>query len=152
MSLKIPVKFVDRIKVKKSPEEVYAYLSKIENIAPLVPGIDEFKKVKKDVYRWKFKPMGMKGVSVVLEYDTTFSFKENEEIMWNTVEGSGNAEMTGKVRIKKLKGGTELDVEIEMTPDLPVPSMFRKLAEPFVKSEFERMMGIFAKRVKEALE
>lgn len=152
MSLKIPVKFNEKVKVKKGLEEVYAFLSNIKNIAPLIPAIDEFKKVGKDIYRWKFKPMGMKGVSVVLEYDTKFSFKDNEEIAWNTVEGSGNAEMNGKVRIKKMKSGTELDVDIEMTPELPVPSIFRKIAEPFVKSEFEKMMGIFAKRIKEALE
>lgn len=151
MSLKIPVKFTEKLKVNRSPEEVYAFLSDLKNTSPLVPGLDEFKKVKKDVYHWKFKPMGMKGISVVLEFDTKFDFKENEEISWNSIEGSGNAEMKGRVKIKKHKNGSELDVEIELIPDLPVPSIFRKLAEPFVKSEFDRMMGIFAERIKKAL-
>ncbi len=148
MSIKIPVKFSESAKTDKPVEEVYALLSDIPKMKDLVPGLDEFKKVKKDVYRWKFKPMGMKGVSVVLEFDTKFNFKEGKEISWESIEGSGNAEMRGKILFKKEKKGTEVNLEVEMTPEIPVPGLLKKLAEPFVKSEFERMMKILVERVK----
>lgn len=151
MGVQIPVSYSGKIKVDKSPEEVYKKLSDINKAKKLVPGLDSIKKVKENVYRWKFKPMGMKGVSVTLEFDTEFTFNEPSSVKWASIEGSGNAEMKGEFKIKGSQKGTTVEVKIEMTPDLPVPGIFRKLAEPIVKSEFEGMMKKFMENIENEL-
>lgn len=151
MGMQIPVEYSGKIKVDKSPAEVYKKLSDVKKAKKLVPGVELIKKVKENVYHWKFKPMGMKGISVTLEFDTEFTFNEPSVVKWDSIKGSGNAEMKGEFRIKASGKGTTVDVKVEMIPDLPVPRMLRKLAEPFVKSEFEKMMKKFLTNVESEL-
>ncbi len=133
-------------------EEVYKLLSDFERSASYVPDLERAIKKDENLYRWEFKPIGIKGISIQVRYDVKFTTREPTEVSWETIPGSGNAEVKGKFTLKDAGGSTDATLSMDVTVDIPAPKLMMRVLKPFLDREIRDLVDGYLSNIKKALE
>ncbi len=141
-----------KITIKAPLDKVYELLSDYEKSAANVPDLKKIEKKSDDTYRWEFEPVGVKGISIQVKYDVKFSTTPKEEIAWETIPGSGNAEVKGKFTLKEKNDSTDVTLSMDVTVEAPIPRLMTKLAKPILEKEIKELVEGYLANIKKTLE
>ncbi len=139
------------VKIKAPVEKVFELLSDYERSASHVPDLEKIEK-RGEIYHWEFKPVGVKGINVKVQYDVRFSNIPQKEVSWETIPGSGNAEVKGKFELKGEGDETSVTLTMDVTVDAPIPRLMTKLAKPILESEIKNLVEGYLTNIRKTLE
>ena len=66
--------------------------------------------------------------------------KAKGTVVWTPVKGEGNALVGGSWTVKEQKKGTDLQLKINGTVDVPLPGLMKMVVTPVVRGEFEKLV------------
>ena len=142
----------ETITINAPSKKVYELLSNYEKSASHVPDLRKIEKLAEDTYRWEFEPVGVKGINIQVKYSVKFSTIPEKEVSWETIPGSGNAEVKGKFEINDKGGSTELTLSMDVTIDAPIPKLMSKMAKPLLDKEVKDLVKGYLENIKKSLE
>lgn len=138
--------------VQEPPAELMAALSDIPKTLSHFPKLKPLTELAPNRYRWDLEAIGAAGIEHEVSFATDFVTNvEDGEIRFTSVDGVGNAQISGMFRTQEKGGETELVLEVGGTlHDIKVPLILRGPAKPFIKGMFEKLVDRFVERVSEA--
>lgn len=138
--------------VKEAPAELMAALGDIPKTLSHFPKLKPLTELAPNRYRWDLEAIGAAGIEHEVSFATDFvTNAEAGEIRFTSVDGVGNAQISGVFRTQEKGGETELVLEVGGTlHGIKVPLILRGPAKPFIKGMFEKLVDRFVERVSEA--
>lgn len=108
------VKIEKTITIQRSPEQLYAYWRKLENLPRVMRHLESVEVLDNRRSRWVAS--GPAGLSVAWQAEV-INERQNEMIAWRSLPG-GDIDTAGSVRFKSLgaAGGTEVTVSLKYNP------------------------------------
>lgn len=140
------------VEIDADPEDVFALLTNYPKSAKHLPGVRKFSKVKPDVYRWEFEPKGPGKYAIEVAYETKFSTVKDKEVRWQSIPGSGNAEVEGSFTIEPKGKGTLLTLELNVVSQLDITRLLKLVAQKMARAELEKTVSAYLGNLKDALE
>lgn len=140
------------VAIDAEPKKVFDLLSDFPKSAKHLPGVRKFTKVKPDLFRWEFEPKGPGRYAVEVKYDTQFSTVKNKEVRWQSIPGSGNAEVEGSFMIEPKGKGTVLTLTLSVVSSLDISRLLKPIAQQMARSELEKTVSAYLDNLKNALE
>jgi len=106
-------KFEETVMIQRTPEELYKFWRKLENLSQVMPGLVSVEETGGNRSHWVAKgPLGN------VEWDAEIiNERENELIAWRSLKGS-QVDTAGSVHFRPAPGnrGTEVDVVLKYNP------------------------------------
>lgn len=141
-----PIHVVRSITINRSPEDVYQYWRRLENLPRFMAHLESVRE-EGQVSVWRAKAPA--GMSVEWRAELTLE-RENEQLAWCSVEGA-TVPNRGSVCFKKAPGerGTEVVVELKYEP--PAGALGAAIAKLFGEEPGQQIAGDL-RRLKQVLE
>jgi carbon monoxide dehydrogenase subunit G len=126
--------------VRASAREVFEVLSNVPDSASHYPQVEKLVDLGDGAYRWEMAKIGVGQFTLQTVYASKYvSNKTKGTVAWTPVEGVGNAQVSGNWKIKAGKKSTQLELHVQGDVELPLPALMKRVAEPLVTAEFEKM-------------
>lgn len=141
----IPVTIKQTFDVAASPLDTHALLSNVPRSASHVPEVKEVVKLDELTWRWVMNPQSYAGVTMQPVYACRYGFHPDAlRITWEPVKEEGAfIEVFGHWQLEELHNGTRANLLLDMRFELPIPQMLAGMAEPLLRSEFEKQMSTY---------
>jgi uncharacterized membrane protein len=136
--------------VKASPERVYAFFSRPEQLSQAMASIEHCELLPGGKVRWVLEEKVDQGIRFRGDYIVAYDGDGAEHVSWRSVEG--NMRNDGDVWIKSLPGGgSEVRYRESVEPELPITPLMARLLKPLVARELRREIIQFLERVRDHL-
>lgn len=150
--MKVEFSLVTQLQPKSSAAQFETAIADMETILNLFPKLQSITADGADYY-WKLKPIGAAGVEREVAYATSISVDaDNHRVEITPIKGYGNAQVGGYIRQSGSDDAPSVELSLGGSLDVDIPFVLRGPAKPFIRDAFERLVQIFAERVKEHLE
>lgn len=138
-----PVKLVQSVTVNRSPEEVYGFWRRLENLPKFMRHIRSVEQTSATRSHWAAQAVGS---TRALEWDSEIlEDRPNEVIRWRSVP-NGAIQHGGEVRFKRAPGnrGTEVHVYMEYQPTMgtAVAALSYPFNKQIMKEEIRRLKWV----------
>lgn len=134
--------------IQRSPEDLYAYWRKLENLPDFMSHIKEIWEIDEKRSRWTAKIPG--GIGTI-EWDAEIiQDRENEFISWRSV-GDSDIQNSGEVRFRNAGNGRATIVETTISYRPPAGKM-GKLTAQLLNPAFEKIVKNDLKQFKKHME
>ena len=141
MAFTVPIELGYEFAVKAPFEQVFAVLSDVPESVSHFPNVAQLVDLGKGVYRWEMKKVGIGAASLQTIYASKYvSDAKKGTVTWTPVEGEGNARVGGHWKVVAGRKSTAVELTIEGTVDVPLPSLTKSMVSPLVKAEFEKLV------------
>ena len=137
-----------------APDAAWALLQDVPRwgaLFPRVASVEPYPAAGPDAFLWRMDPLGPPGVQVRTVYACRYRRQPGPALEWTPVEGVGNAQFDGAVRLAACPGGTAGTLRLAAALDIPAPRFARAVVEPAVALEMGRMTDTFLARLDRAL-
>jgi len=107
-----------------------------------------------DTWRWEMEPMGASGFRHQVVYAVVYRYDEPAgEILWDPIEGEGNAQVSGAFRLRPVGdiGGVRVTFSTQCNLEIPAPRMLKSLIGPFARREFNGQIDCFIANLEQAI-
>lgn len=152
MSIVIPIELAYEFAVKAGTKEVLDLLSDVPTSASFYPQVEKLTDLGDGAYRWDMEKVGAGQVNVQIVYASTYTTQRKKgSIVWEPVEGVGNAQVSGSWQVTKQKSATHLVLTVEGSITLPLPALTALVVRPVVEAEFERLTETYIENLCERL-
>jgi hypothetical protein len=98
-----------------------ALLPEAFDFFPLINRVHELEKDR--LYRLELGPFGYKSFSANVECEVTAVLQPEDEIVFESVPDSGNADVRATLQLEGGGDCCSLDVRLEVTPRIPIPRL-----------------------------
>jgi uncharacterized membrane protein len=134
------------LRVQASPERVYAFFSRPEELSQAMASVERCERLPGNRVRWVLDEKVDKGIRFKGNYVVVHEGDGKEHVCWRSVEG--NMRNDGDVWIKPLVGGgTEIHYRESVEPELPITPLMARLITPLVARELRSEINGFLERV-----
>jgi uncharacterized membrane protein len=132
--------------VPASPERVYAFFSKPEELSRAMASVERCERLPGNRVRWVLEEKVDKGIRFKGDYVVVHEGDGKEHVCWRSVEG--NMRNDADVWISPLaEGGTEVRYRESVEPELPITPLLARLITPLVARELRSEINSFLERV-----
>lgn len=155
MSSELNVKITRKEKFAVESAKLFSFISDFTKAHLYMPHLEQISVLDANRHHWKFKPVGAKGHFITVAFDTVAKFTDGSSIEFTTIEGSGNADISGGFTVSSMKNGTaELSVTFDATATLPfkLPFFVKPVARKMMEMELGRTLGRYLENAKKELE
>lgn len=154
--MRVPIEIERSIEVAAPAERLKALFDDVEGTIRRFPKLKKLTRLDEDLaYRWDLQTMGSRvaGVSLDLAYAARYRVDAARgELSWEPVPGHGNATIHGRFRVDRAGEQSRLSFRVwGELHDVPVPTMYRLLAAPFIQGKFTQLVDTFLERTGESL-
>lgn len=134
-------------------DDAWAFLIDTRRAVSHYPAIEQLVELGDNKWRWELEKIGAKGFSHQVVYAVEYHFDEEAgRIIWEPISGEGNSVIRGEFQLSDHRDGTEVILQTSGLLEVPVPRLFKSMAKPFVKDEFNSQIKKYASNLKVALE
>lgn len=140
------------LEIEVEAKKVFDLLTNFSKSAKFLPGVRKFAKVTGDTYRWEFEPKGPGKYAIEVSYETKFTSVKNKEVRWESIPGSGNAEVNGAFILEPKGKTTRLTLTLNVASKVDIPRVFKLLAQKMARSELDTTVTAYLNNLKDALE
>lgn len=141
MTLRVHLELGYAFAVKAKAREVFDVLSDVPTSAGFFPNVEHLVDLGQGVYRWEMAKIGIASLSLQTVYASRYAAnRARGTVVWEPVQGEGNAEVSGDWRISPRKSGTQLELRLQGDLTLPLPALMKLVVAPLVQKEFTQMV------------
>lgn len=97
--------------------EAFAYFPLINHAAELTPG---------ERYKLELGPFGYRSFSTNVDCEVTVATTRGEEIRFESVPGTGNADVEATITLRGTDDGCTLEIRLVVVPRVPLPRFVPK--------------------------
>lgn len=144
--LVLPIHVVKSIGINRTPETVYQFWRKLENLPRFMAHLES---VREDEQGSVWRAKGPLGTSIEWRAEITMD-RPNEAIAWRSLEGT-RVPSRGVVRFKPGPAGKGTDLTVELKYDPPAGALGAALAKLFGEEPAQQIAGDL-RRLKQVLE
>lgn len=142
-----PVEIEKSLTINRTPEEVYEFWRKLENLPQFMRHIESVTPLGNDRFHWVARP-AVPGALPVVEWDSQITEQVPSDVLaWRSLPGS-RIETHGRVLFKAAPGGRGTEVHVTMGYTAPAGHSLAHLMAPLSA----RMLKEEIRRVKQVLE
>jgi uncharacterized membrane protein len=145
--LTLPIHVVRAITVNRSPEVVYQFWRKLENLPRFMSHLESVQEQQDGSSLWRAK--GPAGITIEWQAEITLD-KANEALAWRSLEGTA-VPNRGVVRFKPGPAGQGTELRVELKYDPPGGKLGAALAKLFGEEPSQQIAGDL-RRLKQVLE
>lgn len=150
--MKVKFSLVTQVEPKASTAQFEAAIADMETVLNLFPKLESITADGAD-YFWELKPIGAAGVEREVSYGTSISVDaDNHRVDITPIEGHGNANVGGYIVLSGSDDAPVIELSLGGEVDIDIPFVLRGPAKPFIRDAFERLVQIYAERIKEHVE
>jgi carbon monoxide dehydrogenase subunit G len=150
--MKVEFSLVTQVKPNATATQFEAAIADMEAVLNLFPKLESITADGADYY-WKLKPIGAAGVERDVSYGTSISVDaDNNRVDITPIDGHGNAHVGGYLVLSGSDDAPVIELSLGGSVDIDIPFVLRGAAKPFIRDAFERLVQIFADRIKEHVE
>jgi uncharacterized membrane protein len=132
--------------VPASPETVYAFFSRPEEIRTVMASVERCERLPDNTVHWVLEEKVDKGIRFQANYVVAYDGDGIEHVRWRSA--GGNMRNDGDVRIRPLaSGGTEIHYRESVEPDLPITPLMARLIAPLVARELRSEINGFLEKL-----
>ena len=141
MSTRLSVEAGYAFDVRAPFKDVFALLADVPASAAHYPQLERIVAQGEDIWRWEMQRIGVGQYALQTVYASRYSFDSKSGLIsWEPVPDVGNARVTGSWQVRKgAKGITQLELQVQLEVDLPVPPLMQLVVTPLLQAEFERL-------------
>ncbi|MBC7619564.1 MAG: SRPBCC family protein [Candidatus Saccharibacteria bacterium] len=140
MSISVTLELGYEFEVNASFKKVFDVLSDVPTSAGFYPQVEELVDMGDNTYRWEMEKVGTDQVNLQVVYASQYVINRKKgSIAWTAVEGVGNSLIAGSWQLTNHKKTTHIVLTVEGEITLPFPALMRRVVQPVVKAEFERL-------------
>lgn len=144
MAITVKIDLGYEFAVKAKAVDVFKLLSDVPASAAHFPKLEQLTDLGGGSYQWEMEKVGTAQVSIQTVYASQYTSQWDEAkkagtVKWVPVKGVGNAQVSGHWQITGLKKSTHIELAIEGTVDVPLPSLMKMVVAPVVEAEFEKL-------------
>ena len=141
MAITVDIDLGYEFTVKAAFKDVFDVLSDVPTSASFFPKVDALTDLGAGAYRWEMEKVGTAQVNIQTVYASKYvSNRSKGTVVWTPVKGEGNALVGGSWTVKEQKKGTDLQLKINGTVDVPLPGLMKMVVTPVVRGEFEKLV------------
>ena len=123
--------------------EAFAYFPLINQATELTPD---------ELYELELGPFGYKGFSTNVDCQVTVTTRPEEEIRFESVPGTGNADVEATMRLDGDEEGCTLAATLIVSPRIPIPrfvpkGILEKTAGATLRTGLQHAMGNFRREL-----
>jgi uncharacterized membrane protein len=134
------------LSVPASPEQVYAFFSRPEELARAMGSVERCERLPMNRVRWVLAEKVDKGIRFKGDYVVVHEGDGQRHVCWRSVEG--NMQNDGDVWLTPVaRGGTEIRYRESVAPELPITPLMARLIAPLVARELRGEINGFLERV-----
>ena len=145
MAITVKIDLGYEFAVKAKAADVFKLLSDVPASVAFFPKVDKLTDLGGGSYQWEMEKVGTAQVNIQTVYASKYTSKWDEAkgtgtVKWTPVKGVGNAQVGGHWKIADQKKSTAIELAIEGTVDVPLPSLRKMVVAPVVEAEFEKLV------------
>ncbi|MBL4847234.1 MAG: SRPBCC family protein [Planctomycetes bacterium] len=151
LQLRLP--FQHEVSVAASPEETFRLLADVSDSAAHFPQIEAVVPQPAGAWTWRLEKIGLGKISVQTVYALRYTQLPDEHtISWEPVAGIGNGTCRGSWVIVPTEAGVRLKFENVLDVRFRgIPSLLRRVVEPFAIQENARIVRGYMENLGETL-
>jgi carbon monoxide dehydrogenase subunit G len=125
--------------VGRQQETVWEVVSDIERHGEYMPDVKKFERTE-DGWRWVFEPTRRLGFRFQPKFTVAYEEEPPDRLEFRKVPRDGDsADADGRIELEEVDDGTRIEVRLDLSLDLPVPSMLRGRARSMLDDELDRL-------------
>jgi carbon monoxide dehydrogenase subunit G len=145
MAITVKIDLGYEFAVKAKAAEVFKLLSDVPASVAHFPKVASLTDLGDSRYQWEMEKVGTSQVNIQTVYASQYGHQWDEAkgkgtVKWVPVKGVGNAQVGGHWTITDQKKSTALELAIEGSLDVPLPSLMKMVVAPVVEAEFEKLV------------
>ena len=141
MTIHVDIDLGYEFDVKSPASEVFAVLADVPTSASHFPKVDKLVDLGGGSYRWEMEKIGVAQIKLQTIYACKYvSNKTKGSVVWTSIQGEGNALVSGSWKIGHNKKSTKLVLKINGDLSIPLPGLMKMVVSPVVKAEFEKLV------------
>ncbi|NCT99186.1 MAG: hypothetical protein GXD23_17585 [Comamonadaceae bacterium] len=145
MAITVKIDLGYEFAVKAKAADVFKLLSDVPASVAHFPKVDKLTDLGGGSYQWEMEKVGTAQVNIQTVYASKYTSQWNDAkgtgtVKWVPVKGVGNAQVGGHWKISDQKKSTAIELAIEGTVDVPLPSLMKMVVAPVVEAEFEKLV------------
>jgi carbon monoxide dehydrogenase subunit G len=141
MALTVDVEMGYEFTVKAPYKQVFDLLADVPRSVSHFPRVEQLVDLGGGIYRWEMEKVGTAHVDIQTVYASRYVFNRKKGIItWTPVEGEGNARVGGSWTVAEARKGTQLQLRIQGSVEVPLPALMKVVVEPVMVSEFEMLV------------
>lgn len=145
MAISVRIDLGKKFAVKAPAAEVFALLADVPRSVRHFPKVERLTDLGDGAYLWEMQKVGTPGAHQTVYACKYVADAAQGTVVWTPVRGVGNAVVSGHwqlaARQADAKGqaeGTDIELAIQATIALPLPSLVKTVVTPIVESEFKQ--------------
>jgi carbon monoxide dehydrogenase subunit G len=144
MTVKVTIDFKKDFAVTADIDTVFSLLSNVPASAAHFPKVHAITALSDNSFRWDMEKVALGIYSIQTSYACQYiADRDAKTIVWNPIEGVGNAIVSGKWALTELEGGTNISFETKAELMLPISGLLKLAVTPLVKFEFSEMIDTY---------
>jgi hypothetical protein len=121
-SLRLEAEVAERLRLSR--HRVWERVSRLPAAFDYFPLINRAHELSPDqLYRLELGPFGYKSFSTHVECEVTVAMRAEEEIVFESVPGTGNADIRALLVLGDAGAGCELQARLVVSPRIPIPRL-----------------------------
>ncbi|MBD2859541.1 SRPBCC family protein [Spongiibacter sp. KMU-158] len=149
---KIDIKIEKPFDVDASVEAAWDYLCQTQKTIAHYPKLESLSAIGEHQWLWKLEKIGIRNFSHQIVYAVQYHFDEAENrIGWEPLKEHGNSIIRGAFDISETDTGCRVVLSTTGKLDIPVPTLLKSMAAPFVEKEFNSHIEQFAQNLQRAI-
>ena len=153
--MKVAISIERSIEIAAPVTKVQTLFKDLEGTIGRFPKLRKLSKLGDNSYLWEMSAIGssVANISHEVSYGARYDVDlENNQLIWQPIPKTGNANIEGSFRLADRGDKTQLTFRVRGDLyDVPVPLMYRLLAPAFIQGKFTRLVDIFLERTGDAL-
>ena len=145
MSSRVSVEVGYAFDVRAPLKEVFALLADVPASAAHYPQLECIVPQGPQTWRWEMQSVGVGQFTLQTVYASRYTIdKAQGRISWEPVPDVGNAQVAGHWQVSKSKEKgrsdvVQLELNVQLSVQLPVPPLMQLVVTPLLQAEFERL-------------
>ncbi len=152
MTVAVDIEMGYEFTVRAPYKEVFDLLANVPRSVSHFPKVERLVDLGRGIYRWEMEEVGTAHFNIQTIYASKYvSDRKKGLITWTPVKGEGNARVGGSWTVAEARKGTQLQLRIQGSVDLPVPALMKTVVATVVSSEFELLVEKYIDNLCKAL-
>lgn len=152
MAVKVVVPFRREFTTPRGPQATFDYFADVAKSVPEnFPGVEEFKPLGPDQYRWVFEKIGYSSYELQIKLATQFHKDSATKLRATPIPEPGAANFTGSWECNPNGDGTRVTFDAKFEIELPIPGFLKSMAEPVAQKELSKLFDRYIDRVEKNL-